>query len=110
MHRPPAAPIAKVPDSQGVSLPTLVKSVPHNRGEPRSSPSSQNGFRFDYLFGRTSEVVLVFSSATADEDFDGVQAVIFHPQAELFVDLGEPVLLEAFAHVGASVRTHRIAM
>ena len=42
-------------------------------------------------------------------DLDGIQAAVLHPQAELFVDLLETVLLEAIAHAVASVRDGHIA-
>jgi hypothetical protein len=62
------------------------------------------------LFGRTGEGELEFSGAAGDQDFDGVQAAGLHLQAELFVDFVVAVLLEAFAHVGASARGGLIAM
>jgi hypothetical protein len=53
---------------------------------------------------------LIFSRPAGDQDFDRVQAAGDHPEAELFVDFVESVLLEAIAHVGASVRDGFIAM
>ena len=43
-------------------------------------------------------------------DLDGVQAAVLHPQAELFVDFLDAVLLEAIAHALAIVHNGRIAM
>jgi hypothetical protein len=43
-------------------------------------------------------------------DLDGVEAAILHPQAELFVDFLDPVLLQAIAHAQASGREEHIAM
>ncbi len=42
-------------------------------------------------------------------DLDGVQAAVLHPQAELFVDFLDTVLLEAVAHAVASVRDSHMA-
>ena len=62
------------------------------------------------MFGRAGEVEFEFSRLACDHNFDGFQAVGLHVEAELFVDFPESVLLEAFAHVGASVRDDRMAM
>ena len=43
-------------------------------------------------------------------DFDGVQAAVLHPQAELLVDFLDAVLLETIAHASASARNGLIAM
>ena len=43
-------------------------------------------------------------------DFDGIQAAVLHPQAELLVDFLDAVLLEAIAHAVASARDGQIAM
>lgn len=43
-------------------------------------------------------------------NLDGFQAAVLHPQAELFVDFLDPVLLKAIAHTGDSVRDRHIAM
>ena len=75
-----------------------------------SAPSRQNRFRLHDLFGRAGEVEFKFSRPAGDEDFDGVESAGDHAEAELFVDFTESMLLEAFAHVGASVRAGRIAM
>jgi hypothetical protein len=53
---------------------------------------------------------LIFSRPAGDQDFDRVQAAGDHPEAELFVDFAESVLLEAITHIGASVRDSLIAM
>ena len=62
------------------------------------------------MFRRTGKVVFVFSSAAGDQNLDGVQTTVLHRKAELFVDFRETVLLEAIAHIGASVRDGHIAM
>lgn len=78
--------------------------------EKSLTPGRQNRFRFHDLFGRAGKVEMEFSGPAGDQDFDGVQAVGDHPEAELFVDFPESVLLEAIAHTGASVRAGHIAM
>jgi hypothetical protein len=50
------------------------------------------------LFRRTGETVSEFSRPVGDMDLDGVQTAVLHPQAELFVDFLDTVLLEAIAH------------
>jgi hypothetical protein len=62
------------------------------------------------LFRRTGEIVFVFSRPAGDMDLDGVQAAVLHPQAELFIDFPDAVLLEAIAHAGASAWDGHIAM
>jgi hypothetical protein len=42
-------------------------------------------------------------------DLDGVQALVLHPQAELFVDFLDAVLLQAIAHALAIVHNGHIA-
>src|ERR1700743_2392853 len=76
----------------------------------KSAPRRQNFFSGDNLFRRTGEVELKFSRAAGDFNFDSVQAAGDHPEAELFVDFAESVLLEAIAHVGGSGRDDLIAM
>jgi hypothetical protein len=90
--------------------PTDPTQLPKELASVPSGPGCENRFRPHDLFGRTGKSVLVFSRPAGDEDFDGVQAAVLHRQAELFVDFRESVLLEAIAHVAASVRTGRIAM
>jgi hypothetical protein len=53
---------------------------------------------------------LVFSRPAGDQDFDGIQAAGYHPEAELFSDFPESVLLEAIAHALASVHGGLIAI
>jgi hypothetical protein len=62
------------------------------------------------LFRRTGETVSEFSGPVGDMDLDGIQAAVLHPQAELFVNFLDPVLLEAIAHASASARDGHIAM
>ena len=42
-------------------------------------------------------------------NLDGFEAAVLHPQAELFVDFLDAVLLQAIAHAQASARDARIA-
>jgi hypothetical protein len=74
-----------------------------------STPSRKERFGFDHLVGRAGEVEFKFSGLAGDENLDGVQTAGDHTEAELFVDFAESMLLEAFAHVGASVQVGRIA-
>jgi hypothetical protein len=76
------------------------------RGQPQAARILS---AFD-LFRRSGETVSEFSGPVGDMDLDGVQAAVLHPQAELFVDFLDPVLLEAIAHALASARDGQIAM
>ena len=64
----------------------------------RSPPSRKNLLRRYDLFRRTGETVSEFSGPVSDMDLDGIQAAVLHPQAELFVDFLDTVLLKAVAH------------
>ena len=75
-----------------------------------SAPGRKNLIRLHDLFGRAGEAVSEFSGAVGDMDLDGIQALVLHPQAELFVNFLDGVLLEAIAHAVASVRAGHIAM
>jgi hypothetical protein len=75
-----------------------------------SAPSCQNRFRLHDLFRRSGEAVSEFSGPVDDMDLDGVQAAVLHPQAELFVDFLDAVLLQAIAHASASARDGLMAM
>ncbi len=77
--------------------------------ESRSAPSGENRFGFYHFFGRAGEVNFVFSSLARNKNFNGVKFIMIHAEAELFVDLAESVLFEAFAHVGASGSGDHIA-
>ena len=79
-------------------------------GETRSGPISKNLLRRHDLLRRTGKTVLVFSGPAGDMNLDGFQAAVLHPQAELFVDFLDAVLLEAVAHALSSTRDGRIAM
>jgi hypothetical protein len=81
--------------------------VPHG---PSSAPSRKNLIRLHDLFRRTGETVSEFSGPVGDMDLDCIQAFVLHPQAELFVNFLDGVLLEAIAHAQASVRAGKIAM
>ena len=76
----------------------------------RSGPGRENLLRRHHLLRRTGEIVSEFSGAVGDMDLDGVQAAILHPQAELFINFLDTVLLQAIAHASASVRAAHIAM
>ena len=80
------------------------------RGEAGSGPIGQNLFRRRDLLRRTSKIVLEFSGPAGDMHLDGFQSAVLHPQAELFIDFLDAVLLEAIAHAQASGRAGRIAM
>ena len=67
----------------------------------KSGPNRQNLLRGHDLFCGTGKMVFVFSGPAGDLDPDGFQAAVFHPQAELFVDFLDAVLLEAVAHAGS---------
>jgi len=43
-------------------------------------------------------------------NLDGIQAAVLHPEAELFVDFSETVLLQAIVHAQASACAAHIAM
>ena len=78
--------------------------------DKRSGPIRINLFRRRDLLRRTGKSALAFSGPAGDMNLDGFEAAILHPQAELFVDFLDPVLLEAIAHARASGRDGRIAM
>lgn len=80
------------------------------RRRTRSGPSRKNLLRRHDLFRRTGEIVFVSSGPAGDMDLDGFQAAVLHPQAELFVDFLDTVLLQAIAHASVSVRDGLIAM
>ena len=69
-----------------------------------SGPIRQNLFRRHDLLRCTGKMVLEFSGPVGDMNLDGFEATILHPQAELFVDFLDPVLLEAIAHAQPSGR------
>jgi hypothetical protein len=73
-------------------------------GETRSGPISNNLLRRRDLLRRTGKIVLEFSGPAGDMNLDGFQAAVLHPQAELFVDFLDAVLLQAIAHARASAR------
>jgi len=75
-----------------------------------SGPGGQNGFRFHDLFGGTGEGEFELAGAAGDQDFDGVQAVVLHREAELFGDFAGSVLLEAIVHAVTSAPGAQIAM
>ena len=75
-----------------------------------SRPGRKNLFRLHNLFRRAGRIVLIFSGPAGDLDLDGIQAAVLHPQAKLFMDFLEAVLLEAIAHTQPSVRAGHIAM
>jgi hypothetical protein len=79
-------------------------------GGTKSGPIRKNLIRLHDLFRRTGEIVFVFSGPAGDMDFDGFQAAVLHPQAELFIDFLDAVLLEAVAHAPASARGGLMAM
>jgi hypothetical protein len=89
---------------------SLRLTAPRDYPSSRSGPSRKNRFRLHDLFGRTGETVSEFSGPVGDLDLDGIQAAVLHPQAELFVNFLEAVLLEAIAHAQASARAGHIAM
>ena len=72
-----------------------ANAKPHG---PLSAPGRKNFIRLHDLFGRTGEAVSEFSGPVGDMDLDGIQALVLHPQAELFVNFLDGVLLEAIAH------------
>ena len=71
---------------------------------PGSGPGRKNLLGLRNLLRRTGEADFVFPGFAGDMDFDGIQAAVLHPQAELFKDFLDAVLLEAFAHDQVSVR------
>lgn len=75
-----------------------------------SRPIGKDLLRRHHLLRRPGKTVLIFSGPAGDMDLDGFQAAVLHPQAELFVDFFDTVLLEAIAHAQASVRDGPIAM
>jgi hypothetical protein len=75
----------------------------------KSGPICKNLIRLHDLFWRTGEIEFEFSSPAGDMDLDGIEAAVFHPEAELFVDFSKTVLLEAIAHAQASARAGHIA-
>lgn len=75
-----------------------------------SGPGRKNLLRRHDLLRRAGKTVFVFSRPPDDMDLDGFQAAILHPQAELFVDFLDAVLLEAVAHAQASARAGHRAM
>jgi hypothetical protein len=79
-------------------------------GETGLGPIRQNLFRRHNLLRRTGKMVLEFSGPVGDMNLNGFEAAVLHPQAELFVDFLDPVLLEAIAHAQPSGRGERIAM
>jgi hypothetical protein len=79
-------------------------------GETGSGPIGQNLFRRHDLLRRTGKTVLKFSGPAGDVNLDGFQAAVLHPQAELFVNFLDAVLLEAIAHAQVSGRGVSIAM
>ncbi len=79
-------------------------------GGTRSGPIGKNLLRRHDLLRRTGKAVFVFSGPAGDMNPDGFQAAVFHPQAELFVNFLDPMLLQAVAHAQASARAGRIAM
>jgi hypothetical protein len=91
-------------------LPTSAKSVPHNRGGFSSAPSGENRFRFHDFFRSAGEIKFEFSGTAGDFDLNVFQTAGDHPEAELFIDFAESVLLEAIAHGPASARVVQIAM
>ena len=80
------------------------------RDGKRSGPSRKNFVRLRDLFRRTGEIAFVFSGPAGDMDLDGFQAAVLHPQAELFIDFLDAVLLQAIAHASVSVRDGLMAM
>jgi hypothetical protein len=81
-----------------IALPVTRRAEPVPVGGTRSGPVGQDFVRLDDLFGRAGKIEFEFSSAAGDMDLDGIQAAVLHPEAELFVDFPETVLLEAIAH------------
>lgn len=79
-------------------------------GGTGSGPISNNFFGRHDLLGRTGKAVLEFSGPAGDMNLDGFEAAVLHPQAELFVDFFDAVLLEAVAHAQSSWRDGDIAM
>ena len=88
----------------------VASELGQREARKKSAPSRQDCLRLHDLFCRTGKIELKFSRPARDQDFDGVQAAGDHPEAELFVDFAESMLLEAIAHAGASVRDDHIAM
>ena len=80
------------------------------RRQGNSCPSRKNLLGLHDLLCRAGKTVFVFSGPAGDMDRDGVQAAVLHPQAELFVNFLDAVLLEAIAHAGASPRGGHVAM
>ena len=76
----------------------------------RSGPVRKNLLRRHNLVRRTGETVFVFSGPAGDMDLDGFQAAVLHPQAKLFIDFLDAVLLEAIAHAPVSARDGLMAM
>lgn len=88
----------------------MLSRLPSHRGDGTSSgPIREDLVRLHDLFWRTGKIEFEFSSPAGDMNLNGIQAAVLHPEAELFVDFSETVLLQAIAHAQASVRDGHIA-
>lgn len=93
----------------GVEWPPKARGAPCV-GETRSGPVGKNLFRRRDLLRGTGKTVFAFSGLAGDMNLDGFEAAVLHPQAELFVNFLDAVLLKAIAHALASGRDEHIAM
>jgi len=63
-----------------------------------SGPGCENLLRFGNLCRRAGEMAFNFAGFAGDVDLDGVQAAVFHPQVELFVNFPGAVRVETIGH------------
>ena len=63
-----------------------------------SRPCRENRLGLCNLLRRTGKTDFYFARPSSDQNLDRIQMLILHSQAELFLNFGDTVLLEAFAH------------
>ena len=95
-YRARQGPLTGHPFSHAVRVLKTPNSGPADRN--KSGPIGEDGSSLDDLFRIADEVELLLPCPACHFDLDGIQAGIFHFEAELLLNFRDPVLLEAIAH------------